>query len=137
MIALRHFTIASIVALSIAGAASAQDTAAPQNDETAGIKIGRGVVCDTEAQARRFAALYAESGADAALKRVNSEAADQTACAMMVIAFRNPEHISEVSTARDALEIVKVTVVAAVTQQGWQLIDNATQYAAVKPAGIA
>ena len=137
MIAFRRLAIASVLALSAFGAASAQTTATPQNDETAGIKIGRGVVCDTEAQARRFATLFGKAGADTALQRVNSEMASETACAMMMIAYRDTEHVSEVSAGSDTLEIVKVTIVAAVTPAGWQMIDNATQYAAVKPKGVS
>ena len=133
---LHHIALVSSLLLGFAGAAAGQD-AALQSVGKSGVKIGTGVVCDTEQQARRFADLVGRENLREAMNAVNKEASDPAACAMVVIAFRQSEHVADVETGKAGFEILKVQVIAARTPDGWHMVGETTQYAAMRRPGYA
>ena len=85
------------------------------------IEYGTGLVCDTRQQAEDLVRHF-DGDMDAALRAVNVEAHDPSACAIMTIAFvRGPE----VATARSkdaTFQVVRILVVGVGTSNGFQSV---------------
>jgi hypothetical protein len=81
------------------------------------IEIGTGVYCDTQKQVERFVTLF-DGDAEKAMKTVNAEENDPTACIGGTIAFvRGPEVVTA-RTEKATFHIVRVLIVGLVTDDG-------------------
>jgi hypothetical protein len=110
---------------------------AAEPEHPGGVQIGKGIVCDTEQQAQRFAALLADrGGAGAALDTVNKEANNPLACGMAMIAFKPGRHVGDVHNDKGTYKIMEIQIFAAATPQGWRTVNGATQFAAMPVEGI-
>ena len=80
-------------------------------------EVGQSLICDTKEQVERFAALF-NGNAEAAIKTVNAEANDPTACAVMNVAFVRGPEIGTARTRSGAYRIFRILVLGVVTDRG-------------------
>jgi hypothetical protein len=96
------------------------------------VNVGIGIICDSAEQVERYIALKGERAApEDALRKVNDEANNPAACGVAAIAFVADEPIRTVSGSNGAMRIVRITVIATATENGWHPIQAITQYTAV------
>jgi hypothetical protein len=91
--------------------------AAPVQAHESEIETGSGVICDTREQAQHLA-LVLEDDVRAAIRIVNAEAHNATACALATVAYVRG---AKTGTARNKIgtfEIVEVLVVGVETRRG-------------------
>jgi hypothetical protein len=98
---------------------------APSRAQT--IEVGSGIFCSTQEQMERFVAHF-DGDETTAISAVNAEENDPTACVYGTVAFfRGPE----IETARNksgAYHIVKVVIVGALTEAGFQAVAPAASF---------
>jgi len=91
------------------------------------VEVAPGLVCDTQNQLERFVALY-QGDVQAAVKAVNAETHDPTACGLANMAFvRGPQ----LATARNkdrAFDIIQILVVGVANEGGVQTVTPALFY---------
>jgi len=80
-------------------------------------EVGTSLVCDTQAQVERFVALFADD-AQAAVRVVNAEEQNPSACAIMNVAYKRGIQISMARHGDNAFEIVRILVVGLETDNG-------------------
>ena len=86
---------------------------------------GTGIICDTEAQLRQYAAIAEEPDA---IQTVNTEAGDESACGMVTVAFFVGDSHGQVRTPLGAFAVTEILVVGAHMPQGWVKIKPLTQF---------
>jgi len=91
------------------------------------IEVGTGIFCDTQHQVERFVALF-DGSAEKAMKAVNAEENDPTACVGGIIAFIRGPEIATARTWNITFHIIQVTVVGVLTEAGLQSIGPAATY---------
>jgi hypothetical protein len=94
------------------------------------IQIGTRLVCDTQRQAMRFAVVF-NGDVEMALKRVNAEENDPTACVMLPTVYYVAE--SDLGDARSknaTFKIVKITILGIVTAGGIRPVQPAEYFSA-------
>ncbi|HZP79662.1 MAG TPA: hypothetical protein VFB45_26245 [Pseudolabrys sp.] len=126
--------IAAVLFVSALGLAAAR--ADEQPADTTGVQVGKGVVCDTEQQAQRFASLIAEHEPGDALSTVNKEADNPLACGLATVAFKPGKHVGDVHNDKGLFKIMEIKIFAAATPDGWRTVDGATQFAAIPVEGL-
>jgi hypothetical protein len=97
------------------------------------IQFGTGPICDTRKQTERLVALL-ESGAEAAVKVVNSEENDPTACVVAAVAFVRGADVATVRGKAGTYQIVKVLVFGLHTPHGVLMTTPATYFTIMKVA---
>jgi hypothetical protein len=80
-------------------------------------EVGPSLICDTQAQVERFAALFT-GNTEAAIKAVNTEVNDPTACAVVNVAFVRGPEIGAGRTRAGAYRIFRILVLGVVTERG-------------------
>ena len=95
------------------------------------IETGRGVICDTREQVQRLALLL-EEDAQAAIKTVNAEAHDPTACALATVAYVRGGKAGTARSKAGTFEIVEVLVVGVETRRGLQSASPAVYFTLFK-----
>jgi len=83
------------------------------------IETGTGVICDTREQAPRLALLLDED-AHAAIRTVNAETHDPTACALATVAYVRGAKAGTARSKAGTFDIVEVLVVGVETRRGLQ-----------------
>jgi hypothetical protein len=83
------------------------------------LETGTGVICDTQEQAQRLALLL-DKDAQAAIRTVNDEARDPTACALATMAYVRGAKAGTARSKAGTFEIVEVLVVGVETRRGLQ-----------------
>jgi hypothetical protein len=83
------------------------------------IEVDTGIFCDTQKQVERFVALL-DGNAEKALKAVNAEENDPTACVGATIAFIRGPEITTARTKYGTFHIVRVLVVGILTEAGFR-----------------
>jgi hypothetical protein len=91
------------------------------------IEVGTGIFCDTQKQVERFVALF-EGNEEKAMKAVNAEENDPTACVIGTIAFIRGPEIATARTWNMTFHIVRVTVVGILTEAGLRSIGPAATF---------
>jgi hypothetical protein len=103
----------------------------PAPAQTVDVEVETGIFCETQQQIERFVAVF-DGDERAAMKRVNAEANDPTACVYGTIAFiRGPE----IATARSkggTYQIVRVIVVGFLTEHGLRAASPAPSFSVEK-----
>jgi hypothetical protein len=107
-----HLSLLALLAATLCGSAQAMD-----------YEVGTSLVCDTQSQAERFVALFS-GDAQAAVNAVNAEDQNDTACALVNVAYLRGSHVGIARKGDNAFEIVRILVVG---------IDTATGIQAVQP----
>ena len=82
-------------------------------------ETGTGVICDTREQAQRLA-LILDEDAQAAIRAVNAEVHDPTACALATVAYLRGATAGTARSKAGTFEIVEVLVVGIKTHRGLQ-----------------
>jgi hypothetical protein len=95
------------------------------------IETGSGVICDTREQAQRLALLL-EDDAQAAIRVVNTEAHDATACALATVAYVRGARAGTARSKAGTFEIVEVLVVGVGTERGLQQASPAVYFTLFK-----
>lgn len=83
------------------------------------IEVGAGLLCDTQKQVERFVALF-DGNAETAMKAVNAEENDPTACIGGTIAFIRGPEIGTARSKNATFHIVRVLVVGVLTAAGFR-----------------
>ena len=95
------------------------------------VEMGKGAVCDTQKQAERLASLMAEE-AEVALRTVNAEEHDATACEYLTVAFVRGSRVGLVTTNGLTMEIVEVLVLGVLTANGLQPAEPGVHFSLFK-----
>jgi hypothetical protein len=94
------------------------------------VSIGSTIICDTSDQARRFVTLRNDGSEPVqALQLINREANNPTACGPAVVAFRPGETVQSERMQSKRVNVVKITVLAFNTGDGWSPVPETVQYA--------
>jgi hypothetical protein len=109
----------------------------PAHDDTPDqVRIGTGVICDTQDEVAHFVRLMGEHDPRGALIAVNRQVANPAACGMATVAFRTGKKIGEVRTSKGAFSIMEIEILAGTVDGNWQMMTpTRTQYTAVAVEG--
>jgi hypothetical protein len=100
------------------------------------VETGTIMLCDTQKQIERYVALF-DGNQDAAIKAVNTEESNPTACAMTNVAYVQGEAIGMARSDNHAFKVIRVAVVAVQAGAGYQYIQPAAFFTLVKVKEIA
>jgi len=81
------------------------------------VQIGTGPICDTQKQTERLVALL-DGGAESAIKVVNAEEKNPTACVVATVAYMEGPQLAVTHNKAGAYRIVKVLVIGLHTPAG-------------------
>ena len=95
------------------------------------VETGSIMICDTQQQIERYAQLF-EGNQDAAIKAVNAEASNPSACAMTNVAYVQGDPVGMARNASDGFKVIPVAVVAVNSGAGFQLVQPTVFYTLVK-----
>jgi hypothetical protein len=98
--------------------------------QAADYEVGASLVCDTKGQAERFVALF-DGDAQAAVKVVNAEAKDPTACAIMNVAYMRGAQLGTARHGDKAFEIIRILVVGIETEDGLRPVRPAAYFSLI------
>jgi hypothetical protein len=104
----RTVALVALVATSLATAISFPVKAA--DEEAVDYEVGQALICDTQAEAERFVALFHGDAPDA-IGVVNAEEHNPTACAMVDVAYVRGPSLGTARNHDDAFEIVRILVI--------------------------
>jgi len=90
-------------------------------------EVGESLVCDTQAQVERFVAVFA-GNAKSAIKVVNAEEQNPSACAVVNVAFRRGTQIGIARHGDSAFAIVRILVVGVETDDGIRPVRPAAYF---------
>jgi hypothetical protein len=94
------------------------------------VQVGTGLLCDTQQQAERFAALY-DGDSAIAIRTVNAEEHNPTACGVVAMAYVAGPPLSTARTKDLTFEIIQVLVIGVITQNGMQSVEPAHFFSVV------
>jgi hypothetical protein len=80
-------------------------------------EVGATLVCDTQEQVERFAALFV-GDAEAAIRLVNAEERNPTACALMNVAYMRGTQVGMARNGEHAFEVIRILVVGVESGNG-------------------
>jgi hypothetical protein len=95
------------------------------------VQAGTVMICDTQKQVERFVTLFTGDAATA-IRAVNAEEQNPTACALATIAFVRGPQIGTVRSRTDAFEIIPIIALGVRTPAGLQSIAPATFFTLAK-----
>jgi hypothetical protein len=95
--------------------------------QAADYEVASSLVCDTQEQVERFVALFA-GNAQAAIRVVNAEQKNPTACAMMNIAFMRGNQLGTARHGDNAFQITHILVIGIENGNGIQPVQPAAYY---------
>src|SRR5262245_19425035 len=95
------------------------------------IETGSGVICDTREQAQRLALLL-DDDAQAAIRTVNAEAHNASACALATVAYVRGAKAGTARSKAGTFEIVEVLVVGVGTRGGLEQASPAVYFTLFK-----
>jgi hypothetical protein len=95
------------------------------------VETGSIMICDTQQQIERYVQLF-DGNREAAIKAVNTEVSNPSACAMTNVAYVKGEEIGMARSATDGYKVIRVAVVAVNTAGGYQLVQPTVFYTLVK-----
>ena len=96
------------------------------------IEVGTNLVCDTESQVESFVTHYDGDDAESAVKRVNEEVANPTACVVATTAFLRGPNIATARTKGATYKIAKIIVFGVVTESGVEATNPMVYYSLFK-----
>jgi hypothetical protein len=112
----------ALLALALCGSAKAADTE---------VQVGEGPICDTQQQAERLAALYPRD-TQSAIRQVNMEADNPSACELANVAYLRSAPLATVRTKDATFQIVKVLILGIATADGVEAANPVVYYSLVK-----
>jgi hypothetical protein len=90
-------------------------------------EVGASLVCDTQGQVERFAAFFIND-AEAAIRAVNAEENDPSACAIVNVAYIRGARLAMTRHGDNAFAIVRILVVGVETESGIRPVRPAAYY---------
>jgi hypothetical protein len=134
-IAMTRIAMMMAALLLASGAARAQQLT--DGEESSGLTVGIGIICDTPQEAERYVSLR-DGGAQAepAMHTVNDEAKNPRACGLAAVAFIGRETLSQKALHGAPVAIMRIVVVAGYNGAKWVRMPGYIQYAIVEPKGI-
>ena len=130
-----RIALALLAAVSMSSAGLAA-TVSSQDDDPQQVRIGTGVICDTQDEVAHFVQLMGEHDPHGALIAVNRQVANPAACGLATVAFRTGKKIGEVRTSKGAFSIMEIEILAGTVEGQWHMMTPVrTQYTAVELAG--
>jgi hypothetical protein len=128
-----NMTASLIIALMMLGSGLAANAAEPEQQ----VKVGVGIFCDSAEQVDRYLTLNGQNAApEDTLRAVNEEAKNPAACGVAAIAFVADERIRTVIGSNGAMRIMRVTVIATVTETGWLAVPATTKFTAFSEKSV-
>jgi hypothetical protein len=91
--------------------------------------VGDALICKSQQQVKRYIALYS-GDREAAIRAVNREEGDRTACGVLSAAFVRGARIEAASHGDMAFEILRIVVVGVNTASGIRAVPPAPLFAA-------
>jgi hypothetical protein len=91
------------------------------------IEIGTGLVCNTQKQVREYLA-FNEAEPQTAVRAVNDEERDPTACGMANLAFVRGHNALTVRTKDATFQIADILVIGVVTDDGIESVAPSVQF---------
>jgi hypothetical protein len=91
------------------------------DEEAVNYEVGKALICDTQAQAERFVALFNGDG-PAAVGVVNAEQHDPTACAIADVAFVRGPSLGTARNRDTAFEIVRILVIGVQSENAMRAV---------------
>jgi hypothetical protein len=95
------------------------------------VETGPVMLCDTQKQAERVVQLF-DGSQEAAIKAVNAEERNPSACAMAEVAYVQGDAVGVARTGEHAFRIMPVAVVAMKTPAGFQQVAPHVFFTLVK-----
>ncbi|HEX3857999.1 MAG TPA: hypothetical protein VHV58_00225 [Pseudolabrys sp.] len=134
-ITMTRIAMVTAALLLASGAARAQQFT--NEDDSSGLTVGVGIICDTQLEAERYVSLR-DGGAQAepAMHTVNDEAKNPRACGLAAVAFVGNETLAQKSLHGAPVAITRIVVVAGYNGAKWVRMPGYIQYAIVEPKGI-
>ena len=124
----RIVTLVALVAASLAAAVSSPVRA---EDQAVDYEVGKALICDTQAQAERFVALFNGDG-PAAVGVVNAEQHDPTACAIADVAFVRGPSLGTARNRDTAFEIVRILVIGVQSENAMRPVRPAAYFSLLR-----
>jgi hypothetical protein len=124
----RIVTLVALVAASLAAAVSSPVRA---EDQAVDYEVGKALICDTQAQAERFVALF-HGDAPAAIGFVNAEQHDPTACAIVNVTYVRGPSLGTARNREDAFEIVRILVVGVQSENAMRPVRPAAYFSLLR-----
>ena len=90
-------------------------------------EVGASLICDTRAQVERVAVLFS-GDAPAAIRAVNAEEQNPSACAIVNVAYMRSAQIGMARHRDNAFEIVRILVVGIATKNGIRPVRPAAYF---------
>ena len=117
-------------------AAPLQAAEEDQNQTTEELKVGSGIICDTQEQAVRIVALRNEGNEmPQAILVVNREASNPQACGPAMVAVSVAEEVQKERMDGKPVTVTKLVVKAISDGTSWAKVPDTVQFAIVIPAG--
>lgn len=95
--------------------------------QTPDYEVGASLVCDTQEQVERFVALF-NGDAPSAVRVINAEEKNPTACAIMNVAFLRGAQLGTVRHGDNAFQIIRILVVGVETENGIRPVNPAAYF---------
>ena len=108
----------ALISLLLCAPARAQDSRGVDQRD---IEVGDTLVCDTQEQAERYIAHF-KGDAEAAVRAVNREESDPSACGLMSAAFMRGPNVAVVSQGNMGFEIVRILVLGVAGPEGFRAV---------------
>jgi hypothetical protein len=121
----RIVALVALLATSLATAVSFPVRAA--DDPAVDYEVGNALICDTQAQAERFVALFS-GDAPAAIGVVNAEQHDPTACAIANVAYVRGASLGTARNRDTAFEIVRILVIGVEAENAIRTVRPAANF---------
>ncbi len=123
--------IVTLVALVAASLATAVSSPVRAEDQAVDYEVGKALICDTQAQAERFVALF-HGDAPAAIGFVNAEQHDPTACAIVNVTYVRGPSLGTARNREDAFEIVRILVVGVQSENAMRPVRPAAYFSLLR-----
>lgn len=99
----------------------------PAGAQSFDVAVAQGVICDTQKQAERFAALLSDD-AEKAATTVNDEQKDPTACVIATVSYVRGNDIVTVRNRTGTYRVIRILVLGVLTEGGMQATVPAPFY---------
>jgi hypothetical protein len=114
----------ALISLLLCAPARAQDSRGVDQRD---IEVGDTLVCDTQEQAERYIAHF-KGDAEAAVRAVNREESDPSACGVVSAAFMRGSNVAAVSQGNMAFRIVRILVLGVDGPDGLRAVEPAPYF---------
>jgi hypothetical protein len=114
----------ALISLLLCAPAHAQDSRVLDQRD---VEVGDTLVCDTQEQAERYIAHF-KGDAEAAVRAVNREESDPSACGLMSAAFMRGPNVAVVSQGNMGFQIVRILVLGVAGPEGFRAVKPAPYF---------